>query len=251
MHAVTADEGAVRNLLHVVERCHLPVAGLVAAPFASALSVTTEDERQLGVTVVDMGSGTTSFAAFQAGQFVHCEVLATGGQHLTFDIAQNLRVSLAEAERIKALYGSMVNAKSDLSDRFCYTPTQGFEGEPQLMSRAELCQIVQPRIDSLLLEIASRLKASGYGMGQVVLTGGASQLVGIAAAAQTCLGVLVRQGRPHPLPGMATGADSPAFAAVVGLLLVAGDAPGQTLRGQSAEGGSYLQRVGRWIGSGF
>lgn len=251
MHAVTADGAAISNLLHVVERCHLSVAGLVAAPFASALATTSEDERQLGVTVIDLGSGTTSWAAFDQGQFVNCEVLATGGHHLTFDIAQNLRCSLAEAERIKALYASMVNAASDVGDRFCYTPLESCEGGQQQMSRAELCEVVRPRMETLLPAVAGRLRAAGLANGQVVLTGGASQLVGLVGFAQACFGVPVRLGRPPSLTGLATGADSPAFAAAVGLGLIAPSAVTDALDEDRRPGVGYLSRVGRWIGSGL
>ena len=251
MHAVTADAGAFANLMHVVERCHLSVAGLVAAPYASALAVTSEDERRFGVTVIDMGGGTTTWAVFHEGQFANCEVLATGGHHLTFDIAQNLRCSLAEAERIKALYASMVNAKSDVSDRFSYSPSSSSESGFHQMTRAGLCDVVRPRIDALLQAIATKQQASGYGGGQVVLTGGASQLVGLAAYAAHYFDGQVRLGRPQALPGLATGADSPAFAAVVGLGLVAPDSSTDALDGSQGPPGGYLSRVGRWIGSSF
>ncbi|MEQ1698000.1 MAG: cell division protein FtsA [Hyphomicrobiaceae bacterium] len=251
MHAVTADVGAFRNLMHVVERCHLTVDGLVAAPYASALAVTTEDERRYGVTVIDMGGGTTTWAVFHEGQFANCEVLATGGHHLTFDIAQNLRCSLAEAERIKALYASMVNAKSDVSDRFSYSPSPSSESGFHQMTRASLCEVVRPRIDGLLQTIATKLHALGYGGSEVVLTGGASQLVGLAAYAAHFFGGSVRLGRPQALPGLATGADSPAFATVVGLGFVAPDSAPDALDGSHGSPGGYLSRVGRWIGSSF
>ncbi len=251
MHAVTADDGAFANLMHVVERCHLNVAGLVAAPYASALAVTSEDERRFGVTVVDMGGGTTTWAAFHEGQFVNCEVLATGGHHLTFDIAQILRCSLAEAERIKALYASMVNAKSDVSDRFSFSPSPSAESGFHQMSRADLCEVVRPRIDAVLQTIATKLKASGCGGGQVVLTGGASQLVGMAAHAAEYFDGPVRLGRPQALPGLVTGADSPAFASVVGLGLVVPDSRRDALDGSQGPSGGYLSRVGRWIDSSF
>ena len=251
MHAVTADEGAVRNVLHVVERCHLSVAGLVAAPYASALAVTSEDERRLGVTVVDMGGGTTTLACFSDEQFLHCEVLATGGHHLTFDIAQNLRAPLAEAERIKALYASMVNAKSDVSDRFSYAATGEPDGGLRELTRAQLADVVRSRIESLLQEVVSRVRAAGLDGHPVVLTGGASQLAGLAASAARFFEVPVRLGRPQSLPGLVVGADNPAFAAVVGLGLVVPDGVPLTLDGANGAKTGYLGRVKRWIGSGL
>lgn len=251
MHCVTADVGAFSNLMHVVERCHLSVAGLVAAPYASAFAVTTPQERQFGATVIDMGGGTTSWAVFNGGQFVNCEVLATGGHHLTFDIAQNLRCSLAEAERIKALYASMVNAQSDVGEMLSYSASDTGEGDWHQISRADLSSVVRPRIDALLQSIAAKLASSGLAGGQVVLTGGASQLIGLAAYATHVFASPVRLGRPQSLPGIATGADSPAFAAGVGLGLVVPESEPGLLDGSSDGGGGYLSRVGRWIGSGF
>ncbi len=246
LHAVTADEGALRNVIHVVERSYLSVAGLVAAPYASALAVTTGDERRLGVTVVDLGSGTTSWATFGAGNFENCGALATGGHHLTFDIAQNLRTSLAEAERIKALYGSIVNAKSDVSDRFSYSvASEGEDGVFQ-MTRAQLTECIRPRIECLLQLVAEKLPSESFGR-QVVLTGGGSQLVGLVAFASTVLAAPVRLGRPQPLTGSATGADNPAFAAAVGLVLAAPETEEQS-PGARQQSQGYLTRVGRWIG---
>lgn len=251
LHAVTADRGAVANLVQVVERCHLKAAGLVAAPYASALSVTSEDERQFGVTVIDMGGGTTSWAIFKEGQFVECAVLATGGHHLTFDIAQNLRCSLAEAERIKALYASMVNAKSDLSDRFCYDATGAPDGEQQQMSKAGLCDVVRPRVEALLQVIADKHHAAGRTGGHVVLTGGASQLMGLTACASYYFDGPVRLGRPQALPGTAAGADNPAFAASAGLAAAVAGSRSDVFDGSTLEPAGYLSRLSRWIGNSF
>ena len=251
MHAVTADEGALRNVMHVVERCHLRVAGLVAAPYASALAVTTADERALGVTVVDMGGGTTSWAGFAEGQFVDCQVLATGGHHLTFEIAQNLHAPLAEAERIKSLYASMVNAKSDDVDRISYSTVAESDGGVQEISRAHLGHVVRGRVASVLDEVALRVRAAGLGGFPVVLTGGASQLVGLAAFAGPVFEAPVRQWLPQSLPGLAAGADNPAFAAAVGLGLISPDAEAHVLDGTGEPRLGYLRRVGVWLGCGF
>ena len=123
LHAVTADEAPLRNLLVLIERCYAGCDGLVAAPYASALAVTTEEERQFGVTCIDFGAGTTSIALFADGLFAGTDVIPVGGQHLTYDIAKTLQTPLVEAERIKTLYGTLLNAQSDehevvfLSDR--------------------------------------------------------------------------------------------------------------------------------------
>jgi cell division protein FtsA len=248
MHAVTVDDGAMRNLVHVVERCHLAVSGLVAAPYASALAVTDEEQRRLGVTVIDMGGGTTSLAVFADGQFVHCAVLASGGQHLTFDIAQNLHAPLAEAERIKSLYASIVNAPSDIGDRFSYSVVGESEGTTNQTTRARLAGVVKPRVENLLREVAARLDAAGA-TGPVVLTGGASQLVGMAEFAAVCLEREVWRGRPRAVLGVSAATESPAGSAAVGLALAAPDGGQRSVRNGRRTG--YLGRVSEWIESSF
>jgi cell division protein FtsA len=249
MHAVTADETAVRNLMHCVERSHLAVQGLVAAPYASALAVTTREERQLGVTVVDLGEGTTGFAVFAGGNFVHCELLATGGHHLTFEIAKNFQAPVVEAERIKTLYASMVNAQSDLGDRFSYALAADVDGGTGQASRADLFQVIEPRLSDLFGALAARRSALGVSGLPVVLTGGGSQLVGLEAYASAVLAAQVRLGRTAPLPGLPAGSDIPAFAGAVGLALAAIESTRVGIAGVGRSG--YLSEFKRWIVGGM
>ena len=116
LHAVTADEAPLRNLLVAVEHAHMKAAGIVAAPFASGLAVTSEDERRYGVTVVDMGAGVTTLSYFGEGHLLNTDAIALGGGQITYDIARALTISLAEAERIKTLYGTLASAPSDEHD---------------------------------------------------------------------------------------------------------------------------------------
>jgi cell division protein FtsA len=254
MHAVTADDGALRNLMQAADRCHLAVTGLVAAPYASALAVTTLDERRLAVTVIDLGGGTTTAAVFRDGHLVTCEVLPTGGHHLTLDIAQSLQTPLGEAERIKVLYASLVNAQSDVCETFSFSLAGDLDGELGQATRAELAEIVRPRIESVLDAIHTRLCAAGFATGPVVFTGGASQLVGLAEFASQLMGRTVRIGRPAGLSGIVTGVDSPAFATAAGLLVVARE--GQRSQPWQGSGdddnkAGYLGRVGQWLQGQF
>jgi cell division protein FtsA len=250
MHAVTADETAIRNVLTVVERCHLTVAGLVAAPYASALAVTTPDERRVGVTVIDLGGGTSGYAVFSEGDIAGCGVLATGGHHLTFEIAQNLHTQLAEAERIKTLYASMVNARSDVCDRFSYRSAGESDGEHE-GTRAQVSAVVRGRMESVMGSLAGLAGEVDGGQGPIVLTGGGSQLMGIAEAATRQLGRPVRLGRPRGVAQLGALDDHPAFAAAIGLALVAGNGTAQPSTGDGAAPPGYLRRVGRWFAGGF
>ncbi len=159
-HAVTADEAPLRNLLLLVERCYLGVAGTIPSPLASALAVTSGEERQLGITCLDIGAGMTGIAVFADRQFLFTDTVPVGGNHLTFDIARELRTPLAEAERIKALYGTLVSARSDEHEVITY-PLAG-EDEPALhhTTKARLRSVLQPRIEGLLALVKERLQRS-------------------------------------------------------------------------------------------
>lgn len=245
LHVVTADEGAMLNLIQTVNRAHLQVRGLVAAPYASGLAVTTQEERQLGVTVIDLGAGTTGIAIFADGHLAHCEVLPTGGHHLTFEIAKNFHTPLVEAERIKTLYASVVNAYSDLNDKFSYALAADADGTEGEASRAELSRVVEPAIAELLAAIDIRRTAVGATRLPVVLTGGASGLVGLGEYASEVFGCAVRVGLTRILPQMPSGSDAATFAAAVGLAHASVESSRIELAHR--ESGGYFARVGKWL----
>ncbi|MEZ5923517.1 MAG: cell division protein FtsA [Hyphomicrobiaceae bacterium] len=256
VNAVTADEAPIRNLTLLIERCYLRVAEVYAAPYASALAAMTEEEAKLGVTVVDMGGGTTSLASFLDGQLVHVDAIAVGGNHLTYDIARTLSTPLAEAERIKTLYANLMGAHSDEHDLVSFPVTGEEGGVMHHTSKARLRQIVRPRVEEILGLIRERLSRAGYGeavSNRFVLAGGASELVGLLPFATRELGGVVRLGTVRTLQGVPRALTSPSLAAVAGL---AGLAPAgeQVWRLGSMGTGSapgYLGRVGRWLRESF
>lgn len=256
MHAVTADEAPVRNLLLLIERCYLACDGLVATPYASALAVTTEEERQLGVTCIDFGAGTASAAIFAEGRFIGAEVVPVGSQHITFDIARALQTPLEEAERIKTLYGTLLSAQSDEHETFSYPLAGEEDGAVYQTNKARLGDIIRPRVAQILSLVRERLAqngASAYAGDKVVLTGGAAQLLGIAEFAANEFGQAVRIGRPLILPGLPQAIAGPQFAALTGLALAAdsGLEEFSPYRDRDAFGQGYLGRVGSWLKSGF
>ena len=260
VHAVTADEAPLRNLLTAVERGYLTIAGVVAAPYASALATTDAEERRLGVAAIDLGGGTSSIAVFADGHFLYTDAIAVGGTHITYDIARALSTPLAEAERIKTLYASVSKANSDANELVSYTTVGADEGSELLhTTKARIGDMVRARIEQILDLLAERLTRSGLSLHateRVVLTGGMSQLPGLADAAANRLGRAVRIGRPEVLPGLSSSATSPAFSTVVGLLqaCVAVESGAVGLEGRqimrSANGG-YLERVGGWFRESF
>lgn len=257
--AVTADDGPVRNLLGIVERSHMVVERLVAAPYASALAVTTEDERRLGTLVVEMGAGLTSLAAFVDGRLVAIDSVPVGGNHVTYDIARELVTTVPEAERLKTLYGTLVKAASNENDVFAYPIAGGDDGDDAThqASKAFVREAIKPRIDGLIDLIRERLAASGLAdqVGRrVVLTGGASQLLGLDQVWSERFGSMTRIGRPQPMGRMPASMCSPAFATVIGLVAMA-DAE-QAWRTDIAGAGvlparGYIDRMHRWIRESF
>jgi cell division protein FtsA len=260
MHVMTADIAVVRNLLLAVERCHLEVGALSVSPYASGLSVLADDEADLGAALVDFGAGTTTTAVFSGGRFVHGDGFAVGGHHVTMDIARGLNTRIADAERIKTLYGSVLTGGSDERDMITIPPVNNDEREsPQFVSRAQLVRIIKPRIEEILEMVRDRLAASPFAAeprGRVVLTGGACQLTGLVELASQMLGRPVRIGRPLGIAGLPEEAKGPAFAAATGLLIYPQAAhlehfePRKTRHAATGTGG-YIARVGRWLRESF
>lgn len=254
LHAVTADEAPLRNVLLLIERCYLGCDGIVASPYASALSVTTPEERELGVTVIDLGAGTASIALFTDGQFAGADVVPVGSQHITFDIARALQTPLAEAERIKTLYGTLISAQSDEHETFSYALAGEEDGATYQTTRARLTEIIRPRFAQIFALVRERLNenpASAYAGANVVLTGGASQLLGASDYAGHELGRPVRIGRPLPLAGMAPSVAGPHFATLCGLAAAGSEMVESGFDGASAPSQGYLGRVGSWLVSSF
>jgi cell division protein FtsA len=256
LHAVTADEAPVRNLLLLIERCYLACDGLVATPYASALAATTEEERAIGVTTIDFGAGTTSISLFSEGRFVGAEVIPVGSQHITFDIAKALQTPLTEAERIKTLYGTLVSAQSDEHESFSYPLAGEEDGASYQTTKARLTAIIRPRVAQILSLVRERLAQNGASMhvgDKVVLTGGASQLLGSSEFTANELGRPVRSGRPPMLQGMPESICGPQFSTLAGLAIAVGQASSDygISRDHSNGAQGYFGRVGSWLKAGF
>ena len=259
VHTVSADEHPIKNMTLCVERCHLAVAGLVAAPYASGLSAVSEAEAKLGVTCIDIGAGTTSFSVFADGNFAYCDAIAMGGNHITLDLARCLSAPLEEAERIKTLHGCAFAAASDEGEIISY-PVVGEHETPQYTqtTKAEIAEIVQARIEEILQLTRQRLDSAGLGdmAGQhIVLTGGGSQLAGLCDYSARVFSKVARLGRPKHLPGLPENGVGPAFSTATGALQYAMTAPGEMSQREDTRvlqtGTGYIARVGQWIRESF
>lgn len=257
MHVVTAASGAVRTLATTISRCHLDVEHLVVSPYASGLAALVEDEMDLGVTVIDMGGGTTTIAVFFDGNVVYTDCVPLGGQHVTSDLARGLSTPLVDAERIKTLYGSAVASPLDARE-MVHVPLVGEEDRdtPRQVPRSLLTGIIQPRLEETFEMVRSRLEASGFDKiagRRVVLTGGASQLQGVRDLAQLVLDKQVRTGRPMRIAGLAEATSGPAFSTCAGLLVYAAnpilDATRQPAP-ETAPAGMF-GRIGSWLRENF
>jgi len=260
MHVATTDVAAARNLMLAVERCHLDVEAMAASPYVAGLAVLADDEADLGAAVVDMGAGTTTIAAFQAGRLIHIDGFALGGHHVTMDLARGLNAGIAHAERIKTLYGTVLSGGSDERDMITVPPLDEHEREQaQFVSRASLVSIIKPRVEEILEMVRDRLAACPMAAdrrGHVVLTGGASQLNGLPELAARMIGRPVRLGRPLGIAGAPHAARGPAFAVAAGLLVYPQAAHLEHFEArrkpQLMTGtGGYFARVGRWLRESF
>lgn len=258
MHVVTAATSALRNLSACVGHAHLDIETAVAAAFASAQSCLVEDERELGVTVIDMGGGTTDIAVFFDGELIRVDSVAVGGVHVTNDIARGLSTPLHHAERMKTLYGSAITSPSDERE-VIRVPLIGEDdgGESNQVPRSMLVSIIRPRIEETFELISEALKNASFDKvagRRVVLTGGASQLNGVREVAAAVLNKQVRLGRPRALPGLAEAATGPSFATCVGLLNHAQSDSAVSLSGSSRMAdppSGRWGRIGQWIRENF
>jgi cell division protein FtsA len=260
MNVVTADAAVARNLMLVVERCHINVEAMAASPYVAGLSVLTDDEADLGAAVVEMGAGTTTIATYSAGRFVHASGFAVGGHHVTMDLARGLSACIADAERIKTLYGTVLTGGSDARELMSVPSAGDNERDiPQIVSHATIANIVRHRVEEIFEMVRDRLADSPFAAeprARIVLSGGASQLTGIPELATHILGRPVRIGRPLGFGRLPHEAKTASFAVPTGLLVYPQFAhlehvePRHTRQLRTGTDG-YFGKVGRWLREGF
>jgi cell division protein FtsA len=258
---VTVEAPHLRNLTLAIERAHLVAAGFVISPYAAARAVIAEDERILGVTVVDMGGATTSFAVFHENHLVTADIVPLGGQHITNDIARGLSTTIAHAERMKTLWGSALASQTDEREMIA-VPLLGERGVDtvQQVPKSMLTGIIRPRLEETFEMLRDKLEASGAAHlagRRMVITGGASQLNGVREVASQWLDRQVRLGTPLHVQGMPESAHTPGFAVCAGLLNYAlKPDPHYALPKAKVEAveraqHGYVRRMGRWIAESF
>ena len=257
MHAVAVRPSPLQNLKLAVERCHLNVVGTLFSAYASGLATLSEDEKQIGATVIDMGGGCTSIAVFLEGHLVYADVVPRGGFSVTTDIAQLFTAPLSAAEGAKTLYGA---AMGDMVAGADVIPIaqMGEEGDENALRvpRSMVIRIIQARLEEIFTEVQKRLQASGFDTvagRRAVLTGGACQLAGMRELAGRVLNKQVRIGRPQAFPGLAAASAGPDYATAIGLMMAGATMPPELINPDLAmvpgtKGKSWFSRLtGRWL----
>ena len=254
VHIVTGAVSAAQNIIKCVRRCGLEVQDLILQPLASSTAVLTQDEKELGVALVDIGGGTTDIAIFTGGSIRHTAVIPIAGDQITNDVAMALRTPTPDAEEIKLRHGIAKQVLANPADKI-EVPGIGDRG-PLSLSRQALAAVIEPRVEELFSLVQQVIRESGYEellSSGVVITGGTSMLPGMAELGEDIFLKPVRIGVPEYAGGLADVVRTPRFATALGLLE---EARMQRLRGRKVaeQSGSFketLRRMKEWFLGNF
>src|ERR1700716_139093 len=254
VHIVTGAESAAQNIVKCVQRCGLTVEDIVLEQLASSYAALVDDEKELGVCVMDIGGGTTDIAVFTGGAIRHTAVIPIAGDQVTNDIAMTLRTPTKEAEELKLRHGCALRQLADPKD-IIEVPGVGERG-PRKLSRQMLAEVIEPRIEELYTLAQAELRRSGLEellSSGIVLTGGSALLQGMVELGEEVFHLPVRIGVPAYVGGRADVVRSPRYATAVGLLL---DGREQFLRAELARAqgkglGNVAERMRQWFKANF
>jgi cell division protein FtsA len=253
VHVVTGAVTAVQNICRSILRAGVDVRDIVLEPLASSYAVLSEDEKQMGVCLIDIGGGTTDVAVFARGELRYSGIIGLGGQNVTNDVGIGLRTSWAEAERIKCAHGSAVTDGIAAAEKVAVPGIAGRSAQP--MSRRDLADIVEARMEELFAlarqQVLAGMPGAVLGAG-IVLTGGGAQVEGAAALAERVFDAPVRLGAPVGLEGMVDGIAGLPYATALGLVMYGAgqqaDKPGAVAREMVEDRfDSVVGRMKRWL----
>ncbi len=255
VHIVTGAVTSAQNIIKSCNRAGLDVLDIVLEPLASSHSVLSNDEKELGVAVVDVGGGTTDLAIFVEGGIWHTAVIAIGGNHLTNDIAVGLRTPAAEAEKIKKRYGcALTNMVRD--DETIEVASVGGR-PPRVLSRQVLAEIIEPRIEEIFGLVLKEFRKTGFEdriASGVVITGGTAIMDGIPEAVERVMEMPARRGLPMNIGGLVDVVNSPMYATGVGLVLFGAQQTGAGKVKRISDGNLFAKVIGRmreWVENFF
>jgi cell division protein FtsA len=219
VHIVTGAVAAAQNIMKCVHRCGLEVREMILQPLASSKAVLSDDERDLGVCLVDIGGGTTDVAIFTGGAIRHTAVIPIAGDQITNDVAMALRTPTTDAEDIKIKYGCALRQLAD--DGPIGVPGVGERGI-RMLSRQTLAEVIEPRVEELYMLVQAELRRSGFEnllSSGIVITGGSSAMQGMVELGEEIFHMPVRLGLPRYIGGLSDVVKTPRFSTGVGLLL--------------------------------
>ena len=254
VHIVTGAVSAAQNIMKCVRRCGLEVEDLILQPLASAMAVLSEDEKDLGVCLVDIGGGTTDMAVFTLGAIRHTAVIPIAGDQITNDIAMALRTPTKEAEEVKRRFGCALRELAD-PDQMVEVPGVGERAARQL-SRQTLAEVIEPRVEELYSLIQAELRRSGFEellSSGIVITGGSSVMQGMVELGEEIFHMPVRVGAPNYTGTLAEVVRNPRYSTAVGLLVAGLSAHQrqQIVRMHSASFRQVFQRMRTWVEGNF
>jgi cell division protein FtsA len=224
IHVMQADGAPLANLEHSVRSAYLNVEGIIASPVATGLACLSDEERELGVALVEMGAGVTNVSLFMGGMLIDLRTIPVGAADITDDIASAFGIRRSQAERMKCFFGSAMQSRRDFREMIEVAPATGGaeSSDGRKVTRAELVGVICERLARLMKDISAALDDMGFQgpvARQVVLTGGGAEMKGIADYAQTALGRAVRIGRPKGLTALPDAHSGPAFSTLAGIVL--------------------------------
>ena len=253
VHIITGALTAIQNVQKCIQRCALEIDDLVLQPMASAQAVLTEDEKDLGVCVIDIGGGTTDIAVYTNGAIRHTAVIPIAGDLITKDLAQALRTPHSAAEYIKINHGVVLSSMDGL-DEMIEVPSVG-DRSPRQISRQTLAEVIGPRVEEILELVQNELRRSGFPeeilSSGVVLTGGASLLPGMVDLAEDIFNLPARVGVPKEMAGVAERVRNPRYATAVGLLYYGRDKILQRNQLGNEEYVSVFAKIKNWLNNYF
>lgn len=254
VHLVTGAVNAAQNIEKCIQRCELEVEDIILEQLASSYAVLTDDEKELGVCLVDIGGGTTDIAIFTQGSIRHTGVIPIAGDQVTNDIAMAFRTPTMHAEEIKIKYACAL-AKLAGAEETIQVPSVGDRG-PRSLSRQALAEVVEPRYDELFTLVLAEIRRSGYEdliAAGVVLTGGTSKMEGVVELAEEIFHMPVRVGSPIGIHGLVDIVSNPIYSTGVGLLKYGlkqqEDSSARTSR--DGNGATMFTRMKRWLQGNF
>ena len=230
IHVVLADGAPLANLEMCVRGAYLDVNALVASPIAAGLACLSEEERDLGVALVEMGAGVTNVSLYVGGMLVGLHSIPLGAADITDDIASAFGIRRSQAERMKCFFGSAMQSRRDFREMIEVAPITSEQASEEggRITRAALVGVICERLNQIMAEVNAALKGMGFNSPvgrQVVLTGGGAEMKGIADYAQSALGRAVRIGRPRGIAALPEAHSGPAFATLAGLAIYGASNP--------------------------